>query len=67
MSALPDTFAELLAGFTPEQIERMEAFADSAPPRSPGQERRLQRVFNGAGERWLASQTQQVEQRRPAA
>lgn len=59
MSALPATFAELLAGFTREQVTRMEEFADSAPPRSPAQDRLLVRVFDGAGERLLSTQSHQ--------
>ena len=66
MTALPATFAELLADFTPEQLARMEEFAASAPERSPSQQRLLERVFAGAGER-LAAQSQQSEQRRSAA
>jgi len=50
------TFAELLAGFTPEQIARMEEFADNAPERTPEQQRLLERVFAGAGERLLTRQ-----------
>lgn len=59
MSALPATFAELLAGFSDEQIARMEEFADSAPPRSPRQVRLLEGSFAGAGERWLSAQAHQ--------
>lgn len=60
MSALPDTFAELLAGFSPAQVARMEKFADQAPERSPKQQRLIERVFAGAGERWL-ERTQKAE------
>jgi hypothetical protein len=55
MSALPQTFAELLNGFAPDQVKRMEEFADQAPERSPAQQRLLERVFAGAGERLLAA------------
>lgn len=60
MSALPDTFAELLAVFSPEQVAQMEDFADQAPERSSAQQRRLERVFAGAGERWLAAQNERA-------
>lgn len=66
MSALPDTFTELLAGFSPAQVARMEDFADRAPERSPAQQRLLERVFAGAGERLLATQNEQAGHRSAA-
>lgn len=55
MTGIPETFADLLAGFTPGQVARMESFADQAPERSAAQQRLLERAFGGAGQRWLAS------------
>ncbi|MCW2899784.1 MAG: hypothetical protein JWO67_2049 [Streptosporangiaceae bacterium] len=57
MNALPGTFAELLADFTPGQVARMERFADQATERSPEHQRRLERVFAGAGERLASAQS----------
>ncbi|MGH9198310.1 MAG: hypothetical protein ACRD1T_21575 [Acidimicrobiia bacterium] len=65
MSPLPETFAELLAGFSPAQVARMEEFADQAPARSTAQQRLIERMFAGAGERLLAVQSEQ-ELRRAA-